>query len=470
MRIQSDKLKLVGGAKQFVSILECYSDVFLVNFIGKPDPQAGSLLIDKINNTTMNTTSPQQTEPPATPKKIPGRPWRWLVALGLLAAGAWWILAPSSSPDQRGNGKRDFAGKAVPVVAAAVKTGDIGVYLGGLGTVTPRNVVTVKTRVDGQLMSLSFREGGLVRAGDLLAEIDPRPFQVQLTQAEGQMARDQALLKNAQVDLARYRALFAEDSVARQQLDTQEALVRQYEGTVKSDQGQVDNARLQLAYTRIAAPIGGRVGLRQVDPGNMVHASDAGGLAVIAQLQPITVVFTLPEDNLPTVMRRLQAGEQLPVAAYDREQKTKLADGTLLTADNQIDPATGTVKLKALFANTDNALFPNQFVNARMLVDTRRNVLLTPTAAIQRGVQGTYVYVVKADRTVTVRPVKIGPAEGENTSIDSGLALGEQVVVDGADKLREGAKVELTTRGAGMSQKDGAHKQGGGGKRKWGGQ
>ncbi|MDD5330374.1 MAG: MdtA/MuxA family multidrug efflux RND transporter periplasmic adaptor subunit [Sulfuricella sp.] len=417
----------------------------------------------------MNTTSPQRTERPGAPKKIPGRPWHWLVALGLLAAGAWWIFAPSSS-DQRGSAKRDFAGKVIPVVAAAVKTGDIGVYLGGLGAVTPRNAVTVKSRVDGQLMSLPFTEGGLVRAGDLLAEIDPRPFQVQLTQAEGQMARDQALLKNAQVDLARYRALFAEDSVARQQLDTQEALVRQYEGTVKSDQGQVDNARLQLAYTRITAPIGGRVGLRQIDPGNIVHATDANGLAVITQLQPITVVFTLPEDNLPTVMRRLQAGEKLPVAAYDREHKARLAEGALLTVDNQIDAATGTVKLKALFPNTDNALFPNQFVNARMLVDTRRNVLLTPTAAIQRGVQGTYVYVVKADRTVTVRPVKIGPAEGENVAIDSGLALGEQVVVDGADKLREGAKVELATRGAGMSEKSGASKPGGEGKRKRGGQ
>ncbi len=392
----------------------------------------------------------------------------WLVTLGLIAAGAYLYFSRSPVVQQGPGARGGPGGRPMPVVAAVVRRGDINVYFSGLGTVTPRNTVTVKTRVDGQLMRVLFREGQVVKAGELLAEIDPRPFQVQLTQAEGQLARDQSLLQNARLDLERYRTLYAQDSVSQQQLATQEALVRQYEGAIKVDQGQIDNAKLQLVYSRVTAPLSGRVGLRQVDPGNIVHASDANGLVVITETQPITVVFTLPEDNLPPVIGRLHKGETLPVEAYDREGSTRLAAGSLLTVDNQIDPNTGTVKLKAQFSNQDGTLFPNQFVNARMLVETRHGAILAPTAAIQRGVQGTFVYVVKADKTVTVRPVKLGPTEGDTVAIESGLAPGEQVVVDGADKLREGAKVELPAQGAG--QKDGPHRPANGTRHRRGGQ
>jgi membrane fusion protein, multidrug efflux system len=398
----------------------------------------------------------------ATPPKLEGDPliyrrsgrvarvrqvWFWVLLLVIAGATAYFIWAKSGTSQQRaGQGPPGGAGRSVPVAMAPATTRDVDVYLNGLGSVTPLNVVTVKTRVDGQLMRLLFREGQMVEAGDLLAEIDPRPFQVQLTQAEGQMARDVALLRNAEIDLARYQTLFEQDSVAKQQLDTQAALVRQYEGTVKSDQGQIDSARLQLTYSRITAPISGRLGLRQVDPGNIVQASDTTGLVVITQLQPIAVTFTLPEDTLPGVMKKLQAGEPIRVDAYDRAGKTKLASGSLLTVDNQIDAATGTVKLKAQFPNGDFALFPNQFVNVRMLVDVKRNATVIPIAAVQRGTQGTFVYVVAADDTVSVRPIGLGPAEGEVVAVESGLAPGDRVVVDGTDKLREGAKVEPAER------------------------
>ena len=362
---------------------------------------------------------------------------------------------------QRGDGRKSGApggrqgqgaqgNRPLPVIAEQAKSGDMEVYLNALGSVTALNSVTVRARVEGQLMRVAFREGQLVRAGDVLAEIDPRPFEVQLTQAEGQMARDQALLRNARLDVERYAQLFAQDSIARQQLDTQRSLVAQYEGVVKANQGAIDNAKLQLSYARITAPISGRLGLRQVDAGNIVRPGDTNGIVVITQVQPISVVFTLPEDSLTAAIKRTREGRgaKLPVEAYDREQRVKLASGVLQSIDNQIDATTGTVKLKAQFANQDESLFPNQFVNVRMLIDTIKDAILIPTAAIQRGAQGTYVHVVKDDSTATVRPVALGPAKGEITSIGSGLQAGERVVVDGADKLREGGKVELITREA----------------------
>jgi multidrug efflux system membrane fusion protein len=374
-----------------------------------------------------------------------------IVVLAMIGALIWYLGSkPASSGKGKGSGGRSGqpAG-AVPVVVDSVRLGTFDVYLFALGTVTPLNTVLVRSRVDGQIMRVAFEEGQMVSAGDLLAEIDPRPFEVQLTLASGQLARNQALLENARIDLVRYRSLLAQDSISRQQVDTQESLVRQYEAAVQSDQGGIANARLQLTHARIVAPITGRVGLRQVDAGNIVRATDAAGIVVITQLQPIGVVFPIPEDALPRVMKRLRAGDRIAVDAFDRAQKEKLGSGRLLTVDNQIDTATGTVKLKAEFANAANALFANQFVNVRLPLETRQNATLVPTAAVQRGAAGTFVYVVKDDLTVAVTPVKLGPVQGEISTLDSGVGVGAKVVVDGADRLRDGVKVEPVVRAGG---------------------
>lgn len=342
---------------------------------------------------------------------------------------------------------------SVPVVTSAARPGDMHVYVTGLGTVTALYTATILTQVTGQVLQVPFKEGDFVKKGALLVQIDPRPFEAALLQAEGQFTRDKALLENAKIDLKRYEALAKQDSIALQQRDTQLYLVHQYEGTVKLDDGLVQAAKVNLEFTRITAPFSGRIGLRLVDPGNVVHTTDTSGIAVMTQEQPITVIFPVPEDSLPSVIRKIKAGDSLPVEAFDREQKHKIATGKLLTADNQIDTTTGTVRLKAIFNNQDSALYPNQFVNARVLMETIRDATVIPTAAIQRSPKGTFVYVVKDDKTATVRWVKVGVYEEDSVSIEEGVSPGELVVVEGAEKLKEGTKVEVQAPGSGSSGK-----------------
>ncbi|MGZ4955069.1 MAG: MdtA/MuxA family multidrug efflux RND transporter periplasmic adaptor subunit [Methylobacter sp.] len=376
-------------------------------------------------------------------------PRRWLLRfLGLIVFFIILAFVYYKYPSEKGQVNAESTPKQLenPVISVAVATsrqGDMPIYLSGLGTVTALKTVTVHSRVDGELIRVAFKEGQVVHEGDLLAEIDPRPFQVQLKQAEGQLRRDQALLKNAIIDLGRYKTLLEQDSIAAQQTATQKALVEQYEGTVEMDQGLVDNARLQLTYAHITAPVTGRIGLRLVDQGNIVHASDVNGLLVITQTQPITVVFILPEDAVQSIIKRRHNEGSISVEAFDRAGNNKLATGKVSAIDNQIDPTTGTLKLKAQFDNEDGVLFANQFVNIKMHLDTLHSVILAANAAIQRGAHGAFVQVVKDDETVTVRPVKTGAVDGETVAVLEGLSAGEKLVVDGADKLREGSRVKI---------------------------
>ncbi len=322
------------------------------------------------------------------------------------------------------------------------------VVLTGLGTVTPVATITVQTQISGQLMSVGFKEGQLVRKGDLLAQIDPRPYDIALQQAEGTLAHDTGLLAQARSDLARYMTLSRKNSIAQQTVTDQEFLVQQDQGTVTEDQASVASSRLNLIYCRITSPVTGRVGLRLVDPGNYIQTSGSTGLVVVTQLQPISVIFVLPEDNIPAVAQQMNEGAALTVGAYDRTNATLIADGTLTTIDNTVDTTTGTVKLRASFANTDNALFPNQFVNARLLLKTLDHVTRAPTAAVQQGAPGTFVYLVKPDGTVAVQVIKTGVTDGDDVQVTSGLKPGDTVVVDGADRLKDGAKVKVTTDAA----------------------
>ncbi len=366
---------------------------------------------------------------------------RAIVIIVALALVGWYFF--HGTGDDKTHGAKGKNSGPIPVSVAPAKTGTINVNLIGLGNVTPMNTVTVHSRVDGQLMRLLFKEGQVVKKDDLLAELDARPFQAQLEQAEGQMTRDTALLKQARIDLERYKTLFAQDSIAKQQLDLQASLVKQYEGAVQNDKGQVDNAKVQIAYTRITAPFAGQVGLRQVDPGNIIHSSDTNGIVVITQLQPITAIFTLPEDNIPEVISRMHAGETINAEASDRAGKVKLATGSVYAIDNQVDPTTGTVKLRAEFPNNDYALFPSQFVNIKCHIDTKQGVVLIPASAVQRGSAGTFVYKTKPDNSVTVQPVKTGISEGDTVEITDGISEGDVVVIDGTDNLREGTKIEI---------------------------
>jgi multidrug efflux system membrane fusion protein len=420
--------------------------------------------------------NPSERKPHGPTDARTGRPdppsrrgWIWWVVLLVVAGVGYWqwpklkTFLPSGDTNTQGTakggrGRRGGGGGTAQVVAARATKGNIKVFVTGLGAVTPIYTVTVNSRVTGQLMKVQFKEGQIVHQGDLLLEIDPRPYEVQLEQAEGQLIHDEALLKNANLDLDRYKTLMKQDAIPQQQLDTQVALVTQYEGTIKTDQSQIDNAKLNLVYCHITSPITGLVGLRLVDPGNIVQSTSTGGLVVITQLDPISVIFTTAEDQLPPILDKMHAGQQLTVEAWDRELKNKLADGKLETIDNQIDPTTGTLKLRAVFANSNGKLFPSQFVNARLLVEQKPNVTLLANSAIQRNAQGTYVWLVNPDQTVAVRPITVGTTENDESEITSGLEPGDSVVTVGVDRLEEGGKVSTQVPG----DKPSAGKHGGG--------
>jgi membrane fusion protein, multidrug efflux system len=397
----------------------------------------------------------QASTPPPSASQPRRRRLVWIVVAVLIVAGlfAWhpWNRGGANNPQQQAGGGRRGGGPGgpgmpappQPVHVATVTQGEMPVVINSLGTVTPLASVTVKTLLNGTLQDVAFQEGQMVRKGDVLAQIDPRPYEISLRNAQGTLAKDQALLQTARLDLKRYQMLLSQDSIASQQVDTQASLVQQLEGTVKADQASVDTFRLDLTYARITAPVSGRVGLRQVDPGNYVTTGDTNGVVVITQLQPISVIFTTSEDNLAAILKPLHAGTKMSVTAYDRANTTSLESGYLETIDNQIDTTTGTVKLRARFDNKESMLFPNQFVNTKLLVDVIKDATIVPTPAVLNGSSGAFVYVVKPDNTVTVRNVKIGPVDGERTSIKTGLQVGERVVIDGSDRLKEGAKITI---------------------------
>ena len=391
---------------------------------------------------------PFETKPPGTPvarkRSKAGRRLGLLVLLAGVATAGWWLYGrqPQQGPaPQQRAGRSNPNASAMPVVIAPAVTGDIDITLNALGTVTSLATVTIKSQISGYLVNVAYQEGQVVKKGDLLAEIDDRTYKLALQNAEGTLARDQAALQSAELDLKRYQDLSRTNAVSRQQLDQQVALVAQDQANIQSDQAQIETQKLNILYCHITAPVSGRVGLRLVDQGNYVTPGDATGLVVITQFQPITVIFPVAEDNLPQITKRLKEATTLPVTAFDRSGTVKLATGELKTIDNQIDTTTGTVKLRAEFANDDEKLFPNQFVNLRLLVDTLKGATVVPSAAIQRGAPGAFVYVLNGDQTVTVKPVKLGPADGDRAAIESGLSPGDRVVIDGADKLRNGAKV-----------------------------
>ncbi|WP_409288679.1 MdtA/MuxA family multidrug efflux RND transporter periplasmic adaptor subunit [Pseudomonas sp. KCJK8927] len=398
----------------------------------------------------------------------------WLVGLLILllvALLAWWLWPATPAHKEAGGGRMGMGmGKGrpgfgastdpVPVRVEPVRVGDFPLYYKALGTVTATNTVNVRSRVAGELVKIHFKEGQQVKAGDLLAEIDPRSYRIALQQAEGTLAQNQAQLKNAQVDLARYKGLYAEDSIAKQTLDTAEAQVAQFQGLVKTNQAQVNDARLNLDFTQIRAPISGRVGLRQLDLGNLVAANDTTALVVITQTEPISVTFTLPETELSRVLERYRSGASLPVEAWDRSDSKLQSTGVLGSLDNQIDTTTGTLKFKGRFENKDQALFPNQFVNVRLLADTLKQVVLAPAAAIQFGNDGTFAYVVNADNKVNIRKLKVGASDGEHSVILEGLAAGDRLVLEGTDRLREGTQVEVVEDSSQVPTTPGQHLQG----------
>lgn len=408
-----------------------------------PDPSAAGELARPV----VRTPSTNVPSNPSTAGKQ-----RWILSLLILAAlgGAGYYFYPQIRDwlvSQRPAPTRPPA-RVTPVVAAPVRQDEMKIYLNGLGTVTGFNTVTIRSRVEGELIKVDFSEGQMVKQGDVLAEIDPRPYQVQLKEAQAMLARDTAALNLAIADLERYKPLVASRTVTEQTLQAQEALVEQTKATIEVDQGRIDNINLQLSYCKILAPISGRIGLRSVDLGNMIRPTDPNGLAVITQLQPIAVVFTIPQDDIAPIQKKMLAGEKLQVEAFDRSFQTKLAAGTLEAIDNQVDVTTGTVRLKAVFANEDNLLFPNQFVNVRLLLDTVHQAVVVPSAAVQRGPDMTYAYVVQPDSTVDLRHITTGPTEGDFTSIESGLSAGEMVVIDGVDKLQKGSKVAVRNPGS----------------------